>query len=94
MFKDDIIRVLKELSSKIFVEQNDETVEAPEINWVDEVNNAHQDWIVAQKHFEWATDTDLVDQAIYAEVAAQKRYTYLLKKAKESNGIVDLSEQM
>ena len=94
MLKEDIIRVISELSSRIFVEQNDETVEIPEIHWVDEVKNAHRDWITAQKHFDWVTDPDLVDQAIYAEVAARKKYTYLLKRAKENGGIANLPEQM
>lgn len=94
MLKDDILRVIMELSSRVFVEQNDETVQTPEINWIDEVKNAHRDWVTAQEHFEWVTDPDLVDQAIYAEVAAQKKYTYLLKKAKESGEATGLQEQM
>ncbi|HBS60541.1 MAG TPA: DUF2508 domain-containing protein, partial [Firmicutes bacterium] len=38
----------------------------------------------SQAYFETVTDPDLVDHAIFMMEAAKKRYTYLLKKAKET----------
>lgn len=47
------------------------------------VAQAHREWELAEKVFETVTDPDLVDYAIYQVQAAQKRYTYLLRRAKE-----------
>lgn len=87
MLKDDILRFLVMVASKAFADQSEGTVKTPEISFVDEVKDAHRDWMEAQKRFEWVTDPDLVDQAIYAETAAQKKYQYLLKKAREAGNI-------
>ncbi len=47
------------------------------------VAQAHREWEMAKKVFETVTDPDLVDYAIYQVQAAQKHYTYLLRRAKE-----------
>ncbi|MHB1127695.1 MAG: YaaL family protein [Bacillota bacterium] len=47
------------------------------------VDEARQDWISAKKLFEEATDKDLIDYAIHQIEAAERRYMYLLKKARE-----------
>ena len=47
------------------------------------VEEARQDWQGARKRFEQISDPDLVDHAIYALEAAERRYVYLLKKARE-----------
>lgn len=83
MNKDDIIRFLSQMSSKLFVEDDEETVMPAEIRLADEIKKAHQEWIKAQKYFECVTDPDLVDHAIFTEEAARKKYIYLLKKAKQ-----------
>lgn len=94
MLKDDILKFVSQLSSRILTESEDEPLESPKVDLVDEVKNAHRDWVLAQKQLDWVTDPDLVDQAIYAEVAARKRYTYLLKKAKEHFEATDLSKPL
>ncbi|MDD4570561.1 MAG: DUF2508 family protein [Tepidanaerobacteraceae bacterium] len=86
MIKDDILRVFSELSSRLFSENDVETIKTPEIRLVDEINEAYQDWIRAQKYFQWVSDPELVDYAIYTEEAARKKYIFLLNKAK-SQGI-------
>ncbi|HHW01840.1 MAG TPA: DUF2508 family protein [Thermoanaerobacterales bacterium] len=83
MKREDIFRFLSDISSSLFIGENEETVKTPEIRLADEVKKAHQDWLKAQKYFECVTDPDLVDHAIFAEEAARKKYIYLLKKAKE-----------
>lgn len=47
------------------------------------VAQAHREWEMAKRIFESVTDPDLVDYAIYQVQAAQKHYTYLLRRAKE-----------
>jgi len=47
------------------------------------VEEAKKDWQEARAYFNSVTDPELVDHAIYALGAAEKRYVYLLKKARE-----------
>lgn len=47
------------------------------------VEQAHREWEAAKLFFETVSDPDLVDYAIHQIQAAQKRYTYLLRRAKE-----------
>ncbi|NLW59457.1 MAG: YaaL family protein [Firmicutes bacterium] len=47
------------------------------------VEEARKDWQEARAYFNNVTDPELIDHAIYALGAAEKRYVYLLKKARE-----------
>jgi len=51
---------------------------------VDLVEVARQEWLAAQLFFNSVADPDLVDHAIYRIDAAEKKYLYLLRKARES----------
>ncbi|MDH7578347.1 MAG: DUF2508 family protein [Bacillota bacterium] len=44
---------------------------------------AHREWMAARKLFDFATEPDLVDYAIHSLKAAEKRYIYLWKKARQ-----------
>jgi hypothetical protein len=81
MIIENIMRWLSELSSKLIPEEA--FFSAPDIRIDDEIKRAHQEWIRAQKYFECVADPDLVDHAIFVEEAARRKYTYLLKKARE-----------
>ena len=49
-----------------------------------EVKRAYADWQAAENYFDnVAADPDLIDFAIYDMQAAKKKYSYMLKKAKE-----------
>ncbi|MEW9699214.1 DUF2508 family protein [Paenibacillus sp. SI8] len=50
---------------------------------IQEIRTAHQSWVAAQAHFEFALDKDQVDYAIYALEAAEKRFEMLIKQAKK-----------
>ncbi len=52
-----------------------------EKDFFDLVDEARQEYRVALSQFNHVSDPDMVDHAIYAMVAAEKKYTYLLKKA-------------
>jgi hypothetical protein len=82
MIKDDILRIFSELSSRLFSNDDEETVKTPEIRLADEIREAHREWIRAQKYFQWVSDPELVDHAIFTEEAARKKYIYLLNIAK------------
>ncbi|HEY8486553.1 MAG TPA: DUF2508 family protein [Limnochordales bacterium] len=45
------------------------------------VERARADWLAARNAFEFATEPELVDSAIFALQAAERRYVYLLKLA-------------
>ncbi|AFK85643.1 MULTISPECIES: DUF2508 family protein [Thermoanaerobacterium] len=53
---------------------------------INEVKNTMRQLKDAEMYFQSVTDPDLIDQAIYNIESLRKKYTYLLKKAKE-NGV-------
>ncbi len=46
------------------------------------VTKARDEWLAAKNYFETVSDPDLVDHAIYLLGAAERKYMYLLKRAK------------
>jgi len=54
-----------------------------EKDFFDLVEEARQEYKVALSQFDHVSDPDLVDHAIHAMVAAEKKYTFLLKKARQ-----------
>jgi hypothetical protein len=46
------------------------------------VDQARRDWLYAQKYYKTVTDPDLVDYAAFLIKAYERRYVYLLKKAR------------
>lgn len=50
----------------------------------DVVEQARQEWLAAQSYYNTVTDKDLVDHAVYLMQAAEKKYMYLLKQARQS----------
>jgi len=83
MLKHDFVRFLLEISSKLFFEWLDEeTVNTPQTQLAEEIREAYREWITAQKYFQWVSDPDLVDYAIFTEEAARRKYIYLLNQAK------------
>lgn len=54
---------------------------------VELVCEAHREWELAKRLFEEVRDPELVDHAIYAMEAAERKYIYLLRQAKKENVI-------
>ena len=50
------------------------------------VEKARREWLAAQNAFDFVTEPELVDHAIFALQAAERRYVYLLRLAAESWG--------
>jgi hypothetical protein len=48
-----------------------------------EIEVARQEWAMAQRHLDYVSDTDLIDQAIYYLEAAEIKYGFLLREAKK-----------
>lgn len=51
------------------------------------IEQARREWQDAQDYYNTVTDGDLIDHAAFRIQAAEKRYVYLMKKAREE-GIV------
>ncbi len=49
----------------------------------DEIEQAHEQWIYARQYFESVSEPELIDHATYLLQAAEKKYMYLMKKARE-----------
>lgn len=47
------------------------------------IKRAKEEWLEAQIYFNNVSDPDLIDYAIYNMDAAEKKYVYLMKKARE-----------
>jgi len=86
-FLDGIMSFTSNFISKVFSKlvagNDDEGFRTLEIKLDDEVRKAHREWLQCQKYFQWVSDPDLVDHAIFSEEAARRKYMYLLKKARE-----------
>lgn len=48
------------------------------------VEQARQEWVNAKSFFDNVVDPDLVDYAVYSIEAAERKYVYLLNKARAS----------
>lgn len=53
-----------------------------EVAWAQAVELARREWIACRAYFDCVSDPELVDHAIYAVQAAERKYMYLLRKAK------------
>ena len=69
--------------SKLLTTEEPLALEQQQKELIMAVNDARQEWYNAQNLFDHAEDPDLIDHAIFALEAAQKKYVYLHKKAKE-----------
>lgn len=52
------------------------------VNLAGVVDQARRDWLYAQQYYKTVTDPDLVDYAAFLIKAYERRYVYLLKKAR------------
>lgn len=55
-----------------------------------EIAQAHREWTIAMEHFNNATAHDVVDDAIYLLIAAERRFEGLMRIARRQNLSVDL----
>ncbi|EGO62539.1 hypothetical protein ALO_17781 [Acetonema longum DSM 6540] len=47
------------------------------------LEQARQEWLQAQAMYNYVSDNDLIDHVVYQMQAAEKRYIYLLKLARQ-----------
>ena len=82
-FVDSLNEGLNNLAGRFLVGTSGKEESDNDSELLQAVVQAQREWETAKKIFETVTDPDLVDYAIYRVQAAQKRYTYLLRQAKE-----------
>ena len=85
---DQVNPIEKKESSNIFNYFIDKLSKAKEtdtdtLDLIENLKNAQNDFKTAINNYEFAEDPELVDYYTYKIKAAQTRYQYLLKKAKE-----------
>lgn len=56
------------------------------------VSDAHKEWQAAEAYFDSVSEPALVDYAIYCLEAARRKYLYLFRQLRESQGCSDQSE--
>ncbi len=72
------ISALKEIVENDHQESADRVPPLSEI-----IEQARLEWLDAQRYYNTVSDEDLVDHAVYMMQAAEKKYIYLLKQARE-----------
>lgn len=51
--------------------------------FLEQLNQAHEEWQNAELYFQSVTEPDLIDYAIYKMEASRTKYVYLLKQARK-----------
>lgn len=70
-----------------FLTAEQEQVGTAQLTLPEIIEQARREWQDAQAYYNTVTDVDLIDHAAYRIQAAEKRYIYLMKKARQE-GIV------
>lgn len=63
--------------------------EPTDFPWAQAVEAARREWLACRAYFDCVSDPELVDHAIYAVQAAERKYMYLLRKAKLASVALD-----
>lgn len=89
--KEKISEFISTLSHKIVSGSENEggfsNLKQPEL--LETVEQARQEWLSAKAYFETVSEPELVDHSIYVLEAAERKYMYLLKKAREEGITAD-----
>lgn len=78
-----ISSITRLFSSLSHPDNNGLVQETPE-NLGEIIRETCREWEAAQEFFNHVTDPDLVDQAIFSLGACEKKYVYLLKRARKA----------
>jgi hypothetical protein len=78
------------LINTISIGQADEDKVDEKQEFFDQVRKAHKDWQIAVENFNYYIDPDIIDYAVYDINAAEKKFVYLIKKARKENLNADM----
>lgn len=80
------VSVINDVFNSIGVHLNlaeDIEVHKGSIEMLSLIDEARNEWVAARNYFDNVSDPDLIDHAVYVTQAAEKRYMYLLKQARD-----------
>ncbi len=86
-------QIMQNVHEELILKGNTAEEDPKQMSLVALVDRAHREWMQAKAYFEEVDDPDLVDHAIYAMEAAEKKYMYLLKLARKENVIDEKTYQ-
>lgn len=81
----NITNALEKIQYYLKIGENNDPKPLPSLAVV--VEEARREWLNAQYYYNTVSDQDLIDHAVYLMQAAEKKYIYLLKQARNA-GIV------
>ncbi|BCJ87444.1 DUF2508 family protein [Effusibacillus dendaii] len=58
-------------------------ISSEEAQFFTELDLSHREWVLAQERLNYLVDPELIDHAIFVLEAAEKKYSFYLRKAKE-----------
>jgi hypothetical protein len=61
-----------------------------EDQFLQELDKAHQDWMLAHQRLDMLSSPELIDHAIYVLEAAEKKFSFYLRKAREKGIRIDI----
>lgn len=73
----------KEIYAKEFLDSIRKTGETDIVKMHQAIAEAKYEWEFAQSYFDSVSEPELVEYAIYNQTAAQKKYEYLLRQARQ-----------
>lgn len=79
-------RIWNQLLDRMWPEEK--VIPIAPMSFEETVRQARMEWNTARAVFDSVSDPDLIDHAIYAVEAAERRYMYLVKLAKEDSNIL------
>ena len=82
LFSLKIVRFFKQALSW---DKDVELIEENQNNYLNAVDEALREWKITLNNYNFILDHDLIDYNIYLMEAAEKRYVFLLNKARKEN---------
>jgi len=79
-YRDKAKKIMKCIN---FISRHYEEKKPEEEQLIEDLKKAQREWKMKEEYFQWATDPDLIEHAIYELKASKIKYIYFLKKAKE-----------
>lgn len=75
---------------KIWLDGDGKREPTEEEKFFAELREAHKEWVLARQRIDLLTDPELIDHAIYVLEAAEKKYSFYLRKAREKGYRIDI----
>jgi hypothetical protein len=76
------------LFNKNSIEKEEDLTSNEANELIEAIDKAKKEWVNTQLVFNWVEEPELVDYAVYAMEAAERRYIYLLNKAKKLGVVI------